>query len=187
VLLPGVFPYYGGQYKMAENKNAFVRFADKLSGWTGRIFSYLLLPITFITAFEVFMRYVVKSPTIWAWDLNIQLSACVILLGGAYTFKENGHVAVDILVMNLSPKRRAAIDLITAPFFILGIGVMIWYGWQVGWTSFLAKETMPTIWAPPYWPIKLLVPIGALLMLIQGIAKIINDLHILFYKEEQVK
>ncbi|MBU1208351.1 MAG: TRAP transporter small permease subunit [Pseudomonadota bacterium] len=171
---------------MVEINNPWVRFADKLNNWIGRTISYLLLPITFITSFEVFMRYVVKQPTIWAWDLNIQLSAAVILLGGGYTLMENGHVAVDILVMNMSPKRRALLDLITSPFFFLGFCILLWYGWEIGWASFQAREAMPTIWAPPYYPIKLLIPIGAFLLLIQGVAKFIRDLHT-YRTAEEVK
>jgi TRAP-type mannitol/chloroaromatic compound transport system permease small subunit len=169
---------------MTEIKNPWVRFADTVNKWIGRTISFLLLPITFITSFEVFMRYVVRSPTIWAWDLNIQLSATVILLGGGYTLMENGHVAVDILVINMSPKRRALLDLITSPFFFFGFVILLWYGWEVGWTSFQAREAMPTVWAPPYYPIKLLIPIGALLMLIQGVAKFIRDLHLYLAQEE---
>ena len=169
---------------MAEINNPWVRFADTVNKWIGRTVSFLLLPITFITSFEVFMRYIVRSPTIWAWDLNIQLSATVILLGGGYTLMEKGHVAVDILVINMSPKRRALLDLITSPFFFFGFLILLWYGWEVGWTSFQAREAMPTVWAPPYYPIKLLIPIGALLLLIQGVAKFIRDLHLYLAQEE---
>ena len=168
---------------MAEIMNPLVVWADRINHHLGRIISFLLLPITFITAFEVFMRYILKSPTIWAWDLNIQLSAALILLGGGYTLKENGHVAVDILVMDMDKRRRAILDLITAPFFFFGFMILLIYGWEIGWSSFQAREAMPTVWAPHYYPIKLLIPVGALLMLLQGVAKLIRDLVLVFYSE----
>lgn len=150
---------------------------DKINGWLGKMVSYLLLAITFITFFEVVMRYVLKRPTIWAWDLNIQLFAALAMLGGGYTLLEKGHVQIDVLVTSLSPRKRAWIDILTAPFFFFGFFVLMWAGWDVGWASFVGRETMPTVWAPPYYIIKLLIPIGALLLLLQGIAKFIHDLH----------
>ena len=162
---------------MAKGEFPLLTLVDKINAWVGKTVSYLLLLITFITAFEVLMRYVVKRPTIWAWDLNIQLFAALTMLGGGYTLLENGHVQIDVLVSSLSPKKRAWVDILTAPFFFFGFFVLLWMGWDVGWASFVAREAMPTIWAPPYYVVKLLIPIGALLLLLQGSAKFIRDLH----------
>ena len=162
---------------MAKGEFLLLTLVDKINAWVGKTVSYLLLLITFITAFEVLMRYVVKRPTIWAWDLNIQLFAALTMLGGGYTLLENGHVQIDVLVSSLSPKKRAWVDILTAPFFFFGFFVLLWMGWDVGWASFVAREAMPTIWAPPYYVVKLLIPIGALLLLLQGSAKFIRDLH----------
>ena len=156
-------------------RHPLVHWASKVNEWVGRVISFLLFPITFITALEVFMRYVVKKPTIWAWDLNIQLNAALIMLGGGYTLLEKWHVAVDILVTSIPPRRRAILDLVTSFFFFFGFVILLWYGWDVAWASWKAREAMPTVWAPPYYPIKMLVPIGAFLMLIQGVAKLIQD------------
>jgi TRAP-type mannitol/chloroaromatic compound transport system permease small subunit len=103
------------------------------------------------------------------------LNAALIMLGGGYTLLEKGHVAVDILVTSIPPRRRAILDLVTSFFFFFGFVILLWYGWDVAWTSWKAREAMPTVWAPPYYPIKMLVPIGAFLMLIQGVAKLIQD------------
>lgn len=160
---------------MDTKQHPLVYWTSKVNDRVGRVISFLLFPITFITAFEVFMRYVVKKPTIWAWDLNIQLNAALIMLGGGYTLLEKGHVAVDILVTSIPPRLRAILDLVTSFFFFFGFVILLWYGWDVAWTSWKAREAMPTVWAPPYYPIKMLVPIGAFLMLIQGLAKLIQD------------
>ena len=61
----------------------FVRLVDGISEWAGKLASLLLIPSVLITCFEVFMRYVVAMPTIWAWDLNIQIFAAIVMLGGA--------------------------------------------------------------------------------------------------------
>lgn len=163
----------------------FIRIVDKTNLWIGKAVSFLLIPLTLITAYEVVMRYLVKRPTIWSWDLNIQLFAAIIMLGGGYTLLQKGHVAVDVLVINIEPKKRAILDLITSLFFFLGIIVLILGGWEIAWMSLKAKETMPTIWAPPYYTMKLLVPVGAFLVFIQGIAEFFKKFIIVFSKKEE--
>jgi len=161
----------------------FIRIVDKTNGWIGKAVSLLLIPLVLITAYEVVMRYIVKHPTIWSWDLNIQIFAAIIMLGGGYTLLQKGHVVVDVLVMNMKPKKRAILDLITSSFFFLGIIVLILGGWEMAWMSLKAKETMPTIWAPPYYTMKLLIPVGAFLVFLQGISEFLKTLIIVFSKK----
>ncbi len=68
----------------------FIRTVDKMNGWIGKAVSLLLIPLVLITAFEVVMRYIVKRPTIWSWDLNIQIFAAIIMLGGDILFYKKG-------------------------------------------------------------------------------------------------
>jgi TRAP-type mannitol/chloroaromatic compound transport system permease small subunit len=163
----------------------YIHIVSRINEWVGRTASYLLIPITFITAYEVVMRYVFSKPTVWAWDLNIQLFAFLNMLGGGYTLLYNSHVNIDVIVSSLSPKRRALVDLTTSFFFFLGVTVLLIGGWQVGWMSWKVKEAMSTIWAPPIYPMKLIIPAGAFLVLIQGIAIFFQNLLILSGKEQR--
>lgn len=158
---------------------AYIHLADNINKWTGNIFAFLLFPITFITVYEVFCRYVIKHPTIWAWDLNIQLFAAVIMLGGGYTLLEGGHISVDVFSSGFNPRVKASVDLFTSFFFFLGMIVIIKYGWEIAWNSFLRREAMATVWAPPLYPFRMLIPLGALLLLLQGLAKFFRDLFVL--------
>lgn len=147
----------------------------------------LVFPITCIAGYEVFMRYMLDMPTIWAWDLNIQLFAALIMLGGAYTLREGGHVCVDVLVAHLSARKRALINIIIVPIFFIGVIILLYKSGVAGWESFGRREEMPTVWGPPLWTIKLWVPVGALLMLIQGISMFLNDLVTFFSPGEKSK
>ena len=163
----------------------FIRTVDKMNEWIGRAVSFLLIPLVLITAFEVVMRYIVKRPTIWSWDLNIQIFAAIVMLGGGYTLLQKGHVVIDVLVINMKPRKRAILDLTTSLFFFLGITVLILGGWDLAWMSLKVRETMPTIWAPPYYTMKMLVPVGALLVLLQGISEFLKNLIIVISKKEE--
>ncbi len=135
-----------------------------------------MIPLVCITTLEVIMRYVVQRPTIWAWDANIQIFAAIIFLGGGYTLLEKGHVTVDVLTINMSPRKRAFLNILTSVFFFLGMATLMLGGWEMFLMSVKVKETMPTIWAPPYYWMKLLVPIGCFLLILQGLSELFKNL-----------
>ena len=56
---------------------------DRLRLWLGRTLAWVFLIAVALTAWEVLMRYVFKSPTIWVHDLVITLSALAFIFGGA--------------------------------------------------------------------------------------------------------
>jgi TRAP-type mannitol/chloroaromatic compound transport system permease small subunit len=157
---------------------AFVRVVDSISEWAGNLSSLLLLPLVIVTCFEVFMRYVVGQPTIWAWDLNIQIFAAIVMLGGAEALRKGAHIAVDVVVSKAKPRTRAMLDLITAPIFFFGMLVLLFGSWDQFSLSWRMREAMPTVWAPPYYTMKFLVPLGAFLLIMQGVAEVFKRLEI---------
>ena len=164
---------------MPERDDRMKRFLgaiDTLNEWTGWVVSWFLLPLTFLISYDVIMRYVFDRPTIWAWDLSIQFLAVLSVLAAGYTHLHNSHIGVDILVVNRTPRTRAIIDLITSVFFFLGVGVLLWKGWGLVLMSIRTQEISESYWAPPVWPLKILIIIGIFLLLLQGIAKFIRDL-----------
>ena len=160
--------------------HSIIRVIDKTNEWIGQAVSFLMIPLVLITAYEVVMRYIVERPTIWSWDLNIQIFAAIIMLGGGYTLLNSNHVVVDVLVVNMDPRKRAILDLITSLFFFMGMIVLLAGGWEMAWLSFKARETMPTIWAPPYYPMKMLIPVGTFLVLLQGISELLKNIITVF-------
>ena len=84
----------------------------------GKAASYLMPVLAFVVAYEVFSRYVLNSPTIWAFDLSLFMFGYVAALGGAYAQQKKAHINVDILYFNVSQKTRRVFDLIS---YALGI------------------------------------------------------------------
>ena len=60
-----------------------LRYIDNVSEWAGKLVAWLILPLVLFTVMEVVLRYVFNSPTVWAWDVNIQLMLVFLALGGA--------------------------------------------------------------------------------------------------------
>ncbi|HDP24144.1 MAG TPA: TRAP transporter small permease subunit [Deltaproteobacteria bacterium] len=159
-----------------------IRAIDSINEWVGRILCWLLIPLVCITAYEVFMRYVMKQPTIWAWDLNIMIFAAITFLGGGYALLTKGHVTVDVFTLNLAPKKRAILDIVTSSVFFFGLTVLMIKGFDIFMMSYSVKETFPTIWAPPYYPMKFLLPLGCFLLLLQGISELLKNVTIVLGK-----
>lgn len=83
----------------------------------------ILMPIlAFVVSFEVFSRYFLNRPTIWAFDLSLFLFGYIAILGGALAHQKKGHITVDILYKKVSKKTRCVFDLIS---FSLGIFFLV--------------------------------------------------------------
>ena len=89
------------------------------------------------------------------------------------------HVRMDILYTRFSPRIKALFDLITLPGFIVFVGILVWQGGVRAWESFLVRETIFTAFQPPVWPVRWTIPIGALLLFMQGMAKAVRDVYML--------
>lgn len=157
-----------------------VRAVDALNGVTGRVVAVSLLLLIALVVYEVTLRYVFRAPTTWGNELISFIFAAYIMLGGGYTLLHRDHVAMDIIYARLRPRAQAIIDILTAGFVILYCAVLLQ---QTGIMAIEALETgqrAASDWNPPLFPVLLSLPIGAALILLQAIAKLIRDLHMAF-------
>jgi TRAP-type mannitol/chloroaromatic compound transport system permease small subunit len=149
---------------------------NKLVDWTGKIASGLILLMIAIMLWEVFMRYVFMNPTIWATELTSFIFGAYILLGGAYALVHRAHVGMDILYNRFSQKGQIILDLITTPFFLAFSCLLVLKGSSLFWSSFIDLETSGTVFNPPLYPVKLMVPIGGLFLFLVGIGRIVRNI-----------
>jgi len=150
---------------------------DKINEWVAKLVSWAIILIIGSTAYEVIMRYVFASPTEWSFELNYLTNGVYFLLLGAFTFAVRGHVNVDIFYARFSPRTQAIVDLITAPLFFFFISMMLIFGAQFALDSLAYRETLSSAWAPPIYPVKMIIPVAAVMLILQGLAKFIRDLH----------
>ena len=155
----------------------FLNIIDNISEWTGKIFSFVTLALMLIVVYDVAMRYIVNRPTEWGLELNGFLLLAVTFLGGGYALLKNAHVRVNIVHDRFPPRVRAVVDLITYLVFFVVCVVLLQYGSQVAWDSLRANTRTPSTWGPVLWPSQMLIPIGAALIGLQGLAKWIRDLY----------
>ncbi|MBI2317625.1 MAG: TRAP transporter small permease subunit [Betaproteobacteria bacterium] len=149
---------------------------DTINEWVGTIASFLILIITGITTYEIVCRYVFNSPTEWSFELTGFLFLAYTVLGGGYTLLHEAHVNTDIFYSRLSARGKAILDLMTAVLFFVFAVAFTWAGWRLAWTATLTGEHSGTPWNPPVYLAMWVLPVGGLLLLIQGLAKFIRDL-----------
>jgi len=148
---------------------------DMISEWSGKLVSFLLLPLIAFIMYDVLMRYVFNRPTDWAHELSYLMFGTIWIIGGAYALVKGSHVKMEVIYNRLPLRRRAIIDLITAPLFFVFIGILLWKGWDLAWSSVLRLEHSNSFWSPPLYPVKMMIPLGAFLLLLQGVVRFIRD------------
>ncbi len=156
--------------------NTVLRFIDNINDWIGRILSYGVFFMFILVLSEVIRRYFFNSPTVWANELTQLIFGAYVILAGGYILRWNGHVNVDIFYSTLSYRWKAIFDIATSVIFFGFCGMLFTYGGSLAWESLTSFEHSQSAWNPPLYPFKLCIPIAALLLILQGIAKLIRDI-----------
>jgi TRAP-type mannitol/chloroaromatic compound transport system permease small subunit len=150
-----------------------LHFIDSLSAWSGKAFAWCIMILTFSTCYEVFVRYVLNSPTTWAFDMSVQMYGALFMMSGAYALSQGAHVRGDVLYRLLSNKTQATIDLVLYILFLApGAAALIYYGYGFAEDSWFYKEVS---WSSPariqIYFFKSLIPISGTLLFLQGVAE----------------
>jgi TRAP-type mannitol/chloroaromatic compound transport system permease small subunit len=150
-----------------------LRIVDQISTIVGKTAGWSILILTFTTAYEVFMRYVLGRPTEWAFDASYMLYGALFMLAGAYTLARNSHVRGDFLYRSWPVRKQAGMDLtLYVLFFFPGILALIYSGFSFAELAWLMKErSAASPNGPPVYHFKTLIPITGALMLLQGIVE----------------
>jgi TRAP-type mannitol/chloroaromatic compound transport system permease small subunit len=165
----------GGASSGASIFPGFTRTIEKVNDWTGNFIAYWSIIAVFVYYYEVLARYVFNSPTNWAHESMFLMFGMQYLLAGGYALRENAHVRVDIIYTHFSPRGKAICDLITSVLFFIFATTLLWTGWIFAGDAIEVLEVSFTEWAIQYWPVKMMIALGALLLLLQGMSNLFKD------------
>ena len=149
---------------------------DFISESLGRIGWVLLLYCMLGGITDVFLRYVLNSPSLWistTVQFAMVLIACV---GGVYALNSNAFVKLDLFYANFSARKKAVCDLITVVFTLLFLIVLVWKGTTAALLSLKMNQMTPTSIPMPLYPLKMFIPISGVFMLLVVIKNIVNDI-----------
>jgi TRAP-type mannitol/chloroaromatic compound transport system permease small subunit len=149
---------------------------DRASYWSGKVFSWLIVALTFVVSIEVFKRYILNAPTAWIFDFNSMLYGTLFMMCGAYTLAAGGHVRADFVYIYLKPRAQASLDLaLYLLFFIPGILGLIYAGYDYAALSWrIGEHSTVTAEGPPVYPFKMVIPVAGALVMLQGLAEIVR-------------
>lgn len=157
-----------------------VRILETISDWSGRVACWFCLALVLLLTYEVFMRYVLDSPTIFSYEISTMIGVSICALGLAYTHRHHGHVRVDVFWRLLSRRGKALADIIGFLLFFLPVViVMVWISgdWAV-WSITTGEIMTKTYLYPPAWPVRAVMVIGFFMFIPQGVAQFIRDVYL---------
>ncbi len=154
---------------------------DGLNEWTGRLVAWLTLAMVLVTCAVVLLRYAFDLGWIAVQESITYLHAVVFMLGAAYTLRHDGHVRVDIFYRRFSPRGQAWVDLFGALLLLLPVCIFIlWISWEyvaASWALYEGSRDAGGL--PLVYLLKSVIPLMALLLLLQGISQMLRSLLVL--------
>ncbi len=165
-------------------------FIDHLSQWVGKAFAWSMLILTLATSYEVFVRYALRNPTAWAFDLSYIMYGAMFMMAGAYALSQKSHVRGDFLYRLFPPRVQAGIDLaLYFLFFFPGMLALVYAGYiyaaeswayrPYGINGLVGEVSINSPVGVPVSPLKTILPAAAFLLVLQGIAESIRCIQCL--------
>jgi TRAP-type mannitol/chloroaromatic compound transport system permease small subunit len=170
-----------GGVGQAASLGVRTKFTDWIDAFSTRIAVFVAwwaVISVFVYYYEVMARYIFNSPTNWVHESMFLMFGMQYMLCGAYAYKEDQHVRVDVVYAQFSRRGKAIADIVTSVFFFIFVLTMLWTSTRFAMDAVNVGEHSFTEWGVQYWPVKLTMPIGALLLTLQGISKLIKDIMV---------
>jgi TRAP-type mannitol/chloroaromatic compound transport system permease small subunit len=169
----------GGVHNAPPGLARFIRRVDAISILSGKLVSWMVLPMSFSLVYEVVARYVFNAPTIWASDVSQILYGMFFMLGSAYALQRQQHIRTDFLYGKWSARTRGLVDAGCYVFlYFPALVFFLWVGSEFFYRSYLFNERIVTSpWMPIIWPLKLAIPVSTALLLIQGMSELAKSLY----------
>lgn len=155
-----------------------MNFMDTLNRWVGRAVSWLVPVLVLELVWETFSRYVLNAPTVWSYDISYMLYGGLFMLGSAYTLQKDKHVRIGLFYDKAGPRGKALIDAVGyLVFFFPVMTALVWHGAEFALKSWRMLESSgDSMWQPAIYPFKTVLPLAALLILLQGLVEFLRCL-----------
>ena len=155
---------------------------DWINAQFGIIATWLVLIACLVSAGNATSRYLFSESSNGWLEAQWYMFAAIVLLGAPYTLRMNEHVRLDLIYGSASERTRIWIDIIGGLLFLIPIcAILIYFTWPWFVQSWKIQEISPNAGGLVRWPVKLLLPVGFSLMILQGISEIIKRVAALLH------
>ncbi len=177
---------------------------DVLNDWAGKILCLLMVPLIGVVVFEVIARNgfavfaangwddtaraIGLGPTVFAYDISRMISGVLFMGAAGYGLMRGVHIRADFLYRNWSDKTQATVD--ATLYMVFFIPSMVFFTiiasqyWLVAWYS--GETAFDSTWGPVLWPARLAMPVGGLLLLLQGFPELFRAFHKMGKERESI-
>lgn len=161
------------------------KYIDALNEKIGLTISWALLAAVFICSGNALIRYTFNTSSNAWLEIQWYLFSAIFLLASSYTLRRNEHVRIDVIVGKFSKRTQVWIDVFGFTFFLLPATLLILYfATPFAFESIRNQEVSSNAGGLIVWPAKLLIPLGFLLLTLQGISELIKRIAYLMGKVE---
>ena len=158
-------------YRWMRAISTFDKYLAEFSGW-------IVFLMMFCISYDVFMRYFFNMPTTWAFEISTYMMVLVVFLSAPWTLPAGGHVNVDIVIRNLSAKKRAVVDIFTSLMAIFYLSLFTWQALRYTYEAWSEGIRSTEYLAWPLWPIRVFLVIGGFFLLLEFVLKIIRNIRL---------
>jgi TRAP-type mannitol/chloroaromatic compound transport system permease small subunit len=157
---------------------AVIRTIDRFTEVTSYLFVLVIIPLILANVVEVFARYVLRSPTIWALDVTTMSYATLFMLGAAMALLKGAHVRTDMLWERFSDRTKGMIDSLALVVLFLPTMTVLFF---ISIDDFLHalsidERTSSGAWTVIIWPLRGVIPLTAFMLFLQGISELLKSL-----------
>ncbi|GGJ33806.1 TRAP transporter small permease subunit [Deinococcus roseus] len=151
-------------------------FIDTINDRIGKVVLWLILLSVLVSSGNAVIRKVFGvSSNAWLEAQSYMFSMVFLLMGG-YALLYDRHVRVDLLYTRYSPRTRAILNLVGSLFFLLPTAFcIVYFSWPQLIESYHIREMSPDAGGLPRWPIKLMIPVGFALLMLQALSEAIKN------------
>jgi TRAP-type C4-dicarboxylate transport system permease small subunit len=121
----------------------------------GLPFALLFVASMLCLLFEIVMRYLFQSPTLWVHETTVFMCATTFIFGGLYCTSLNRHIRIVIIYEAVGPRVRRALDVFIYSVCALASAAFAYAAWRMARNALftpsgtLRLETSGTAWNPP--------------------------------------
>ncbi len=150
---------------------------DRINETVGRVVAWFNIALIILVCFDVTRRYLFKDSAAWIMELEWHIFAMIFLLSAGFTLKHDKHVRVDLFYEKFSEREKAWINVFGGIIFLLPWCIIVIYtGYDYAQSAFVIGESSPDPGGlPGRYVIKAAIPLGFLLLFLQGLAMILRQ------------
>ncbi|MGE5254311.1 MAG: TRAP transporter small permease subunit [Planctomycetaceae bacterium] len=157
-----------------RSARSFFYWVSKISEVSGIVCAVSVLISAGVLTYEVLMRYVFKTPTIWEIEFSVYLLIMATFVGAAYGLKHRGHINIDLVTHLLSKRAQVRLSFFTSVLSLAFCIVLAGLGWEMWWEAASKGWRSDSLWGPPLGISYFFLPFGITLLCLQYLAHLSN-------------